>query len=60
MIDHTVIGVADVGRCAAFYAAALAALGLERVSQLPAEDGRDAVGHGVSYPVFREGGVRER
>ena len=31
MIDHTGIGVADVGRSAAFYDAALGALGLRRV-----------------------------
>jgi catechol 2,3-dioxygenase-like lactoylglutathione lyase family enzyme len=52
MIDHTGIGVADVARSAAFYDAALAALGLRRVAQLPENDGADAVGYGVSYPVF--------
>ena len=51
MIDHTGIGVADVARCAAFYDAALGALGLRRVMQLP-EDGSDAVGYGVDYPIF--------
>ena len=51
MIDHTGIGVADVARCAAFYDAALGALGLRRVMQLP-EDGADAVGYGVDYPIF--------
>ncbi|HZR34467.1 MAG TPA: VOC family protein [Nevskia sp.] len=50
MIDHTGIGVADVARSAAFYDAALAALGLRRVAQLG--DGADAVGYGVDYPVF--------
>ena len=30
MIDHTGIGVADVGRSAIFYDAALAALGMRR------------------------------
>jgi catechol 2,3-dioxygenase-like lactoylglutathione lyase family enzyme len=34
MIDHTGIGVADVGRSAAFYDAALEALGLRRVMQM--------------------------
>jgi catechol 2,3-dioxygenase-like lactoylglutathione lyase family enzyme len=52
MIDHTGIGVADVARSAAFYDMALAALGLRRVMQLPANDGTDAVGYGVDYPVF--------
>lgn len=52
MIDHTGIGVSDVARSAAFYDAALGALGLRRAMQLPAEDGRDAVGYGVEYPVF--------
>jgi catechol 2,3-dioxygenase-like lactoylglutathione lyase family enzyme len=52
MIDHTGIGVADVARAAAFYDAALNALGLRRVAQLPEKDGADAVGYGVNYPVF--------
>jgi catechol 2,3-dioxygenase-like lactoylglutathione lyase family enzyme len=52
MIDHTGIGVADVSRSAAFYDAALGALGLRRVAQLPKDDGADAVGYGVDYPVF--------
>ena len=52
MIDHTGIGVADVGRSAAFYDAALGALGLRRVKQLPKHDGADAVGYGVEYPIF--------
>ena len=39
MIDHTGIGVADVARSATFYDAALGALGLRRVIQLPANDG---------------------
>jgi catechol 2,3-dioxygenase-like lactoylglutathione lyase family enzyme len=52
MIDHTGIGVADVARAAAFYDAALSALGLRRVVQLPEKDGADAVGYGVDYPVF--------
>ena len=52
MIDHTGIGVADVARSSAFYDAALGALGLRRVMQLPENDGADAVGYGVDYPVF--------
>jgi catechol 2,3-dioxygenase-like lactoylglutathione lyase family enzyme len=52
MIDHTGIGVADVARSAAFYDAALGALGLRRVIQLPVNDGADGVGYGVDYPVF--------
>ena len=52
MIDHTGIGVADVARSAGFYDAALGALGLRRVMQLPENDGADAVGYGVGYPVF--------
>jgi len=35
MIDHTGIGVADIGRSATFYDAALAALGMRRVMQMP-------------------------
>ena len=52
MIDHTGIGVADVARSAAFYDAALGALGLRRVAQLPESDGADAVGYGLSHPIF--------
>jgi catechol 2,3-dioxygenase-like lactoylglutathione lyase family enzyme len=52
MIDHTGIGVADVRRSAAFYDAALGALGLRRVMELSDEDGSTAVGYGVDYPVF--------
>jgi catechol 2,3-dioxygenase-like lactoylglutathione lyase family enzyme len=52
MIDHTGIGVANVARSAAFYDAALGALGLRRVKQLPENDGADGVGYGVDYPVF--------
>jgi catechol 2,3-dioxygenase-like lactoylglutathione lyase family enzyme len=52
MIDHTGIGVADVARSAAFYDAALSALGLRRLGQLPENDGADGVGYGVDYPVF--------
>ncbi len=52
MIDHTGIGVADVGRSAIFYDAALGALGLRRVMQLPPATGEDAVGYGIDYPLF--------
>lgn len=52
MIDHTGIGVADVGRSAAFYDAALAALGLRRVMQMPDSAGTDGIGYGVDYPVY--------
>lgn len=52
MIDHTGIGVADVGRSAAFYDDALGALGLRRVMQMPEGIGTDGVGYGVGYPVF--------
>ena len=52
MIDHTGIGVADVGRSAAFYDAALGALGMRRMIQLPESTGADAVGYGVDYPIF--------
>ena len=52
MIDHTGIGVAHVGRSAAFYDAALGALGLRRVIQLPENDGADGVGYGAEHPIF--------
>src|SRR5438477_3845598 len=52
MFDHTGIGVADVTRSAAFYDAALGALGLRRSMQLPRDSGADAVGYGAEYPVF--------
>ena len=52
MIDHTGIGVADVGRSAAFYDAALGALGLRRVMQLPENSATDGIGYGVDYPIF--------
>jgi catechol 2,3-dioxygenase-like lactoylglutathione lyase family enzyme len=52
MIDHTGIGVADVARSAAFYDAALAALGLHRARQMPDGIGSDGIGYGVDYPVF--------
>jgi catechol 2,3-dioxygenase-like lactoylglutathione lyase family enzyme len=52
MIDHTGIGVSDVARSAAFYDAALGALGLRRVRQMPEGVGSDGIGYGVDYPVF--------
>jgi catechol 2,3-dioxygenase-like lactoylglutathione lyase family enzyme len=52
MIDHTGIGVADVARSAVFYDAALGALGLRRLMQLPGNDGADGIGYGVDFPVF--------
>jgi catechol 2,3-dioxygenase-like lactoylglutathione lyase family enzyme len=52
MIDHTGIGVADVARSAAFYDAALGALGMRRVMQLPEDTGTEGVGYGLDYPVF--------
>jgi catechol 2,3-dioxygenase-like lactoylglutathione lyase family enzyme len=52
MIDHTGMGVASVARSEAFYDAALGALGLRRVIELPENDGADGVGYGVDYPVF--------
>jgi catechol 2,3-dioxygenase-like lactoylglutathione lyase family enzyme len=52
MIDHTGIGVVDVGRSAVFYDAALAALGLRRVMQMPNDVGTDGIGYGVQFPVF--------
>jgi catechol 2,3-dioxygenase-like lactoylglutathione lyase family enzyme len=52
MIDHTGIGVADVERSAAFYDAALGALGMRRVMEMPENDGSDGIGYGTAYPVF--------
>src|ERR1700690_1038863 len=52
MIDHTGIGVADVGRSAAFYDEALGALGMRRVMQMPEGVGTDGIGYGENYPIF--------
>ena len=52
MIDHTGIGVADVATSAAFYDAALGALGLRRAIQMPENKGTDGIGYGVDYPIF--------
>ena len=51
-IDHTGIGVEDIGRSAAFYDAALGALGLRRAMQLPEGEGTDGIGYGAEYPIF--------
>src|SRR5437868_15175779 len=52
MIDHTGIGVADVARSAVFYDAALGALGMRRVMQMPPDEGTDGIGYGVTHPLF--------
>jgi catechol 2,3-dioxygenase-like lactoylglutathione lyase family enzyme len=52
MIDHTGIGVSDVLVASAFYDAALGALGMRRVAQMPDGVGTDGVGYGVEYPTF--------
>jgi catechol 2,3-dioxygenase-like lactoylglutathione lyase family enzyme len=52
MIDHTGIGVADVGRSANFYDAALGALGMRRVAQILENLGTDGIGYGLDHPVF--------
>ena len=49
MIDHTGIGVADMARAATFYDAALGALGMRRVEEMPENKG---IGYGTDYPVF--------
>lgn len=52
MIDHTGIGVADVSLSAVFYDAALGALGMRRVRQMPENLGTDGIGYGFDFPVF--------
>jgi catechol 2,3-dioxygenase-like lactoylglutathione lyase family enzyme len=52
MIDHTGIGVANVAASAAFYDAALGALGMRRAMQMPEGKGTDGVGYGFDYPFF--------
>jgi catechol 2,3-dioxygenase-like lactoylglutathione lyase family enzyme len=52
MIDHTGIGVKNVGQSARFYDAALGALGMRRVMEIPEGVGTDGVGYGRDYPVF--------
>ena len=51
-IDHTGIGVRDVAVSAKFYDAALAALGLRRIVQLPKDGAADAIGYGADFPTF--------
>jgi len=51
-IDHTGIGVRDVALSAKFYDAALGALGLRRVAQVPKSGAADAIGYGVDFPTF--------
>jgi catechol 2,3-dioxygenase-like lactoylglutathione lyase family enzyme len=52
VIDHTGIGVKNVAISAAFYDAALGALGMRRAMQMPEGNGTDGVGYGVDYPIF--------
>jgi catechol 2,3-dioxygenase-like lactoylglutathione lyase family enzyme len=52
VIDHTGIGVADVAVSATFYDAALGALGMRRVMQMPEGVGTDGIGYGFDYPIF--------
>jgi catechol 2,3-dioxygenase-like lactoylglutathione lyase family enzyme len=52
MIDHTGIGVSDVATAAVFYDAALGALGMRRVTQMPEDTGTDGIGYGIDYPIF--------
>jgi catechol 2,3-dioxygenase-like lactoylglutathione lyase family enzyme len=52
MIDHTGIGVADVGRSANFYDAVLGALGMRRVAQIPENLGTDGIAYGLDHPLF--------
>jgi catechol 2,3-dioxygenase-like lactoylglutathione lyase family enzyme len=52
MIDHTGIGVANVARAAKFYDAALGALGLRRVAQMPETSGADGIAYGLDHPLF--------
>jgi len=52
MIDHTGIGVADVARSDTFYDAALKALGMRRVMQMPDNVGTDGIGYGLEFLVF--------
>lgn len=47
VIDHTGIGVADLARAAAFYDAALGALGLQRVAEI-----EGGIGYGLEQPAF--------
>lgn len=51
-IDHTGIGVSDMAISAQFYDAALGALGMRRVMQMPDGEGTDGIGYGTNFPVF--------
>lgn len=52
-LDHTGIGVTDIARSAAFYDAALGALGLVRAAELPGDNGLNGIGYGNGdYPIF--------
>jgi catechol 2,3-dioxygenase-like lactoylglutathione lyase family enzyme len=52
MIDHTGVGVSNVAVSAAFYDAALGALGMRRAALMPEGAGTDGVGYGADYPIF--------
>jgi catechol 2,3-dioxygenase-like lactoylglutathione lyase family enzyme len=53
MIDHTGIEGADIDRSAAFYAAALGALGMHRAAQSPDDTGIGGIGYGYDdFPFF--------
>ncbi len=52
MIDHTGIGVADVGVSGRFYDAVLGTLGMRRAAQMPDGVGTDGIGYGFDYPRF--------
>jgi catechol 2,3-dioxygenase-like lactoylglutathione lyase family enzyme len=52
MIDHSGVGADNVAVSAAFYDAALGALGMRPVLQMPDGVGTDGVGYGIDYPVF--------
>jgi catechol 2,3-dioxygenase-like lactoylglutathione lyase family enzyme len=52
MIDHTGIGVEDIPSSAAFYDAALGALGMRRVMGRWESERLEGVGYGVVHPVF--------
>ena len=49
MIDHTGIGVADLAQSAAFYDAALGALGWKRVFEMQDDGG---IAYGTTHPVW--------
>jgi hypothetical protein len=51
-IDHTGIGVADVGRSARLLRRRFGVPGMRPVMQMPDNAGTDGVGYGFDYPVF--------